>query len=456
MQTPRTVIVGGGYTGAACAVQLVRACAMPVEVVIVEPRAGLGQGVAYGTADPDHRLNGPLENHLVDPGQPDALRRWCEDTGVFERDPEAFADNGAAYIRRSDFGAHVAAMVQAQGPAISQRRAQAIDVRARDGGEEVVLADGSVIPCDLVVLATGNGPTRMPAAFAALSGSPLVIADPLATPLLPAIAPGARVLVIGTSLTALDMVSTLVRRGHRGSITVTSRRGLRPRPQRPRTGDADVTALLAHIEEPAPAFVRDALAHGSLRSLLAATRRRIAELAAEGASWQAGFDEVRNSVWRFWPGLAVREKRRFMRHLRAWYDVHRFRTPPQNDALVRDAEARGLVRFLAGRALPQGPFDVVINCSGLDPDCGARDNPLLANLLRAGRLQRDPSGFGFSVDADCRPLGDGGPQPRLRLLGPPSAGTFGDPLGVIFIAPQIRRALPAIFAAVRAPHAGRA
>src|SRR5206468_8079227 len=41
------VIVGGGFTGAAAAVQLARASATPLDISIVEPRAELGRGVAY-------------------------------------------------------------------------------------------------------------------------------------------------------------------------------------------------------------------------------------------------------------------------------------------------------------------------------------------------------------------------------------------------------------------------
>ena len=441
MQTKRITIAGGGFTGAATAVQLVRRAPFPLEVVIVEPRAELGRGVAYSTADPDHRLNGPIDGHVVDPDEPESLRRWCEQ--MLEKDPEALAGNGMVYPRRGDFGAYVAGVVRAHSN-IRHHRGLAVDIVRGDGGEIVVTDDGTRIPCDLAVIATGNGSTRLPRAFAGLAAHASVITDPFAGPTLPAVPPDARVLVVGTSLTALDVISTLLQRGHRGAITALSRRGLRPRPQRPRTGDPDVAATFATIDGPAPEFVTRALAQPTIRSLLRATRRRIAEALAEGQSWQAAFDEVRNSVWRFWPGLAVPEKHRFLRHLRAWYDVHRFRTPPQNEAMVREAEAAGRVRFARGRTLPGETYDVVINCSGLDPDCGARDNPLLAALLRSGRIQRDPSGFGFAVDADCRPLGRDGPEKRLRMLGPPTAGTFGDPLGVIFIAPQIRRAVPAM------------
>src|SRR5690349_17257085 len=113
MAGARVAIVGGGYSGAATAVQLARASGHKVAITIVEPRAELGRGLAYSTLDPDHRLNGPLDNHIVDPNRPDELLDWCSGHSIFERDAQARASNGAIYIRRGDFGAHVGDVVRA-------------------------------------------------------------------------------------------------------------------------------------------------------------------------------------------------------------------------------------------------------------------------------------------------------------------------------------------------------
>jgi len=95
-------------------------------------------------------------------------------------------------------------------------------------------------------------------------------------------------------------------------------------------------------------------------------------------------------------------------------------------------------------AAQRGVFDVVINCTGLDVVAGLAANPLLSSLVASGRLRRDACGIGLAVDADCRALDAAGrPQPALRLVGPPTAGTFGDPLGAMFIGAQIHRMLPA-------------
>ena len=54
----------------------------------------------------------------------------------------------------------------------------------------------------------------------------------------------------------------------------------------------------------------------------------------------------------------------------------------------------------------------------LDPSCGAASNPFLANLLSQGHIRRDPTGVGFEVDVQCRPVGKGGAG--VDLVGAPS------------------------------------
>jgi uncharacterized NAD(P)/FAD-binding protein YdhS len=380
-------------------------------------------------------------------------------------------------VRRSDFGRFVAETLEANrraanGSSIHHVRERAIDAELHRKGVTVVTDAGRRIDASLAVLATGNGAMRLPWPLGGeLAGHPALIADPLGDmSRVRAIAPGARVLVVGAALTALDILSTLVRSRHAGPISVLSRHGLRPRPQRPPNPDSSNVRLLERIDGPVPAFMSEA--PRTARGLTRALRTRI----REAGDWYGPFDEMRDSLWKLWPSLDAREKRRFLRWMRPFYDAHRFRTPPQNDAIVREAEARGAIVFERGRlagARAEGPaiavewsgpggsralgtFDAVINCTGLDASCGAHDNALLASLLAHGAIRRDPTGVGFEVDAQGRPLDrDGQPQPRLRMVGPPTAGTFGDPLGVLFIAPQVRRVVGAMLAGLDvAPRAG--
>jgi len=479
------VIVGAGFTGCCLAVQLVRSAAVPLAITLIEPSSRLGRGLAYSAVDPDHRLNAPAYVHSMMPDDAFHFTTWCLKNQVLERDPVALSSDGGLYFRRSDFGLYIEdtlkqhAVWPETGCTITHLQDKAVGLLNDAGRWRVTTAKGNDVAADSVFVATGNPVPCLPAAFdAALAAHPGVFENPLNNLRLSTIAPQSRVLLLGSSLTALDVLATLLRQDHQGPIVVMSRHGLRPKPQAPipepllkaRTPEGIAALpsniLLSRILRPVPAYF---LEHGqalTLRGMVKSLRAKTKEMQAEGANWYAVFDDMRDAVWQLWPQLPAQEKRRFLIKMRTWYDVHRFRTVPQSDQSVRSAEARGLIRFCAARLKSVSaseasdaldvlmresgkaeasyvPFDVVINCTGLDAAKGIQANPFLVAALEAGFLRRDACSLGFEVDAQCRAVNNkGAVQNTLRVVGPPTVGSFGDPIGAMFIAAQIYRMLP--------------
>ncbi|VUS35803.1 hypothetical protein SB6419_02492 [Klebsiella spallanzanii] len=56
---PHVVIIGGGFSGAAVAIHLLRLVPAGGRVTLLEPRETPGAGVAYSTTEPSHRINVP-------------------------------------------------------------------------------------------------------------------------------------------------------------------------------------------------------------------------------------------------------------------------------------------------------------------------------------------------------------------------------------------------------------
>ncbi|MBL0920107.1 MAG: FAD/NAD(P)-binding protein [Hydrogenophaga sp.] len=473
----RIVIVGGGFAGVSAAVQLMRRSPAPLAITLIEERERVGPGLAYATHDPDHRLNGPTWVHSVDPLDGEHFTRWCVARGVFESDPKALQPSGSAFVRRAVLGAYLEDQVRAHahwaptGSTLHTVQARVVGAVQR-GGELVALTDhGQQIAGDLLLLATGNAVPRLQAPLsAALAAHPGVIENPLDTARLLNIPRAARVLIIGSGLTALDVICTLQRQGHTGGAVVVSRRGLRPRPQPPLPPGASLPLPtpggrdnLDRVLGPAPDFLLQA--EPTLRAWVKALRAQARH--AQG-NWYPGFDALRDTVWQLWPRLPQAQQRRFLKRLRTWYDVHRFRSPPQTEAIVNRAIANGRVQHRAARlrgvradgqalvAQLQSPrdaaareerFDVLVNCTGLDVAARTANNPLLQSLRVQGWLQSDALGVGYAVDAQCRLLGsDGQARARVRLVGPPTLGTFGDPGGAMYIAAQIHRIVPDVLA----------
>ncbi|MEQ1754468.1 MAG: FAD/NAD(P)-binding protein [Micropepsaceae bacterium] len=481
MTVKRIAIIGGGLSGASAAVQLVRKSPVPLEIIVVEPRDQIGPGLAYSNANPGFRLNSHAGFHSIDVADPGHLIRWCEVNRLREADPKAVAPNGQLFIRRSDYGRYLSETVDAHsrwqptGSTISHRQSTVSEIHASTDAITLELQGGHTIEADQVILATGNPPPRLPSFLAGnLAGCDRVWANPLDANGLNGIAPEWRVLVVGAGLTALDVVASLLTHGHKGGVVAVSRRGLRPRPQPPNIfappaqASGPVILPLDLLNGPLPTYVSNDPAEPSALRWMQGLREHVRALEAEGQSWHAAFDAFAVTVSRCWPLLPLGEQLRFLRRLRPWYDAHRFRSPPMTDAVVHEAEKRGQVAYRSATprsvstntngtlqvtlASKQGSvgtetFDAIVNCSGLEAGATVEGNPLLRSLARRGVLVQHPTGLGFVVDKDCRAVSaDGLSSPRIRVIGPSTAGVFGDPLGVIFISAQIHRMIPDLLA----------
>jgi uncharacterized NAD(P)/FAD-binding protein YdhS len=485
LKSKQVVIVGGGYSGSCLAVQLVRQSRQPIAVTIVESRPQVGPGLAYSTTDPDHRLNAPSFSHTIHPADAWHFTRWCRDQHVLDSDPGAIQPDGTTFVQRHQFGRYLSAMVRhhaswpATGSSITHCHDKAVHAERREGTWHIQLAGGQSLDGNLLLLATGNPELRLSTTLAAFKQHlPGLIENPLAHGAMDTVEPTDRVLILGTGLTALDVLSTLIRRRHSRPIDVFSRHGLRPAPQGPIPDalaqalrstpleEMPASLLLDRVLAPAPEFLRTAAlptSNSRLSHWLVALRHRLANGQTQGESWHTGFDELRDAVWQLWPTLPLEEKRRFVRHLKPWYDVHRYRSPPPNEQLIRSAERSGRVRFLRGTVLAGGrlvsharpdaavtmDYDRVINCAGLDPTSGLRSNPVLMSLHTQGYLRPHPCGLGIETDLVCRAIDQRGQLlDHLRLVGPPTLGTFGDPIGAIYIAVQVHRLVPQILASL--------
>lgn len=461
MTAPRIVVIGGGFSGAAFAIHLLRDHPdLRVELTIIEPGARLGAGLAYGTTDPQHRINVAASRMALFAEDPTHFHRWLEASDEAARDPDAALPDGRLYPQRGRFGAYVAetldALAEAAAPRIALRhlRQRAVAVAPSGEGFTIVLDDGSDLVADRLILAVAHPPPATPSFLRAVSRSSLV-ADPWVAGALGGIAADSRVLIVGTGLTASDVVASLAARGHRGTITALSRHGLLPRP---RTEQA-VEAYGDFAHPPAATAL----------ALLRRVRATIAELRALGRPWEDAIDALRRDAPILWRALPRSQKRRLLRHARAFWDVHRFQAAPQIDAAVSRLRASGQLRILAGRLRsvePAGPgrpatlratwtsrgggaqtldIDHVINCTGPGHGSVVATSPVLSSLAAAGLVREDGLGLGLDVTADNQAIGaDGHPHRSLFVAGPLARSAHGELMGLPQVATQPREIARAV------------
>lgn len=441
---PVVAILGGGFAGAATAFHLARALPSgEAEIVVVEPRAALGRGLAYSTREPAHRINVPASKMTLVESDMNHFAAWLTSERI-SLSPGTLTLRGDFFPERGVFGQYVAAQLApllASG-AVRHRRAKALDVVPVEGGYRVDLSDGETLAADLVVLAMTHPAPAVPWALRGLTGSARLVADPYDNARIAAIAPTDDVLIVGTALTSADVIASLNRHGFRGRITAMSRHGLRSRGHGLACkGETDFTQ--------AP----ERTAVGLLRRI----RAVVAAEAARGRTWHATFDKLREQGDGIWAALDHEERSRLLRHLRRFWDVHRYRIAPQVEAVLDAELAAGRLRFVAGRIVDvtEGPagatlryrprggeavvaerFDTIVVTTGPDHGGVLASNPALGALAETGLIEADPLGLGIRVADRCRAIGQGDvASDTLFVAGPLARGGVGELMG----APEVAR-----------------
>lgn len=456
---PHIAIIGGGFSGATVALNLLRHLppdASP-RITIIEPRQLLGGGVAYSSIDPAHRLNVPAARMLVLGEEPGAFEAWFKTSGALRDDPAALLEDGRIYPRRQAFGQYVNSLLMQAGaglPGFTHLRAEALSVTQRDAGFEITTG-GGIVQADILVLAVSHPPPAIPGPLRGIAGQPNFIANPWPDAALAGIAPAARVLIIGTALSTADVIASLQAQQHTGPVLAVSRRGL--------------VSRLRKMAQTEPFGDFSTAPCQTALTLLRRVRQTVDQAEFSGSSWGAVMDALRVQGLTIWSALPLAEKSRFLRHLRPFWDVHRYQVAPQLAAITQaQCDAGRLViraaRILDIRAEGQAfevrlkfrggepaweSFDTIINCTGPDHSRVTETNPALASLKEAGLITPDPHGLGLQTDLGARAIdATGTAQPKLFVSGPLARAAFGELMGLpqvsqhaALVAAEVQKAL---------------
>lgn len=414
------VIAGAGFSGTILAAQLAR---RGIASVLIDSGERAGLGTAFSTADPAHLLNIPAE----------AMGAWPEQPADFAERENVPA---GSYAERRLFGRYLRSIL-AEAVACGHVEVvdgRAVEAKAAEGRWLVTTDRGTEIDGSALVLAIGNQP---PASLAqAEAAGDLLIRDPWGKRARDAIddvaTRQADVLIIGTSLTMIDIALSLESAGHKGQTVALSRRG-----KLPLSNGTDPPAAV-EWEEVLPPRVRD---------IAAWLRRR-----SRSVGWRPAVDSLRPHSHRLWQSLDGEQRRLFLRHGRPWWDIHRHRIAPEIAERLDRLQAGSRLEVVAGRltevrpdgeglevtirrrgeekADPPRRFGYIFNCTGPLHDIGRTRDPLLRQLLDDGLAYADELGIGLSVDGRARLQGAG----RLWALGALTKGRYWEMIAV----PDIR------------------
>ena len=415
-------ICGNGAASATLFRALARTTRKPLAVSILGPGSPFA-GAAYGTHDPAHVLNVPAEKMSADASEPSQFADWLRDQGI------AVPGWAQSFVRRELYGRYLSGLAERTRLEFRDRieltvaQAEVLGLARQTDGWTVFHTEG-VSHARNVVLATGHGPPQSLGAHYDEDVAHAIIDDPWSPWNVEATA---RVLVIGTGLTAIDTALSLLGRGHRGQIVLLSRHGRLPQVH---------VAHGAGTPLPGPYPARASTLVRSLRS--AVSRDAPAE------DWQAFVDAMRPYWHQAWAELDEAGKRRALRHGLNLFNAHRHRIAPRQGSQIAEAIAAGRIEVVRGRLVDLAPacnsvrariatrsgeqeltFGRVVNCSGPNSDPERGPGTLLKTLIARGRARPGPAGLGIDVDDQDRVLsGDGTVQPGLFAMGALTRGKW--------------------------------
>jgi uncharacterized NAD(P)/FAD-binding protein YdhS len=433
-------ILGAGFSGAMVATHLLRMSRdanADVRVRIVDP-APIGRGRAYATTSPAHRLNVRAAVMGAFPDDPEHFARWAHARNRSWNDDE--------YLPRGSYGDYIAEILNREaersGAAFECVSDEAVDVEETSGGFRVRLRSGGTFSCGHLVLATGHPLPGLPVPIdPELLASGRYRENPWARHVLDDLAPDSSLLLLGSGLTTVDMLLETRRRGIAGTVHILSRRGLLPAPH---------AASLAR--RPAPPDIGG----GNVRSMMRLLRDAIREARSQGEDWRTVFDALRPVTATLWAELPLQERRRFLRHVRPYWEVHRHRVAPDIATRVQEELRSRHAVLQAGRLIglgregdrvratiqPRGrseriqlTIDRVVNGTGPNTSIEMWRSDLTRALLSRGLCVRDELGIGLRSDPDGALVdARGRVSGRLFTLGPLRKGDLWESTAV----PELR------------------
>jgi uncharacterized NAD(P)/FAD-binding protein YdhS len=435
--SPTVAIIGGGFSGSMLAVELLRQSERNYSVVLIERRPVPGRGVAYGTQFEGHLLNVRAKNMSAYADVPDHFVRWAQRHYCSSVKPDDL-------LPRPVYGQYLSSQLR---EAISLGRGafrcmhgEAVSLTQMGERYEIRLANGQILVADKVVLALGNFPPADLEIAGKTSTSACYIANPWSSNALAGVAEDQSVLLIGSGLTSVDVAVELRARGFEGTIHMLSRRGLLPK---------------SHNAIPFSPFRIDNAPH-TVRGLLRMIRAQVKAAEARGSNWRGVIDSLRPVTQKIWLSLPLAERRRFLRHLRPYWDVHRHRIAERvADQLTLQLRS-GQIQIHAGRITEYreiaGGVDItyrerknsimaklrvdrVVNCTGPEGDFRRVNSPLLVDLMKKNLARADEISLGLDIADDGAVLdAEGVPSDFLYALGPLRKGKLWESIAV----PELR------------------
>lgn len=419
------VIIGGGFSGTMLAVNFIKKIAAKknFQITIIEKTGAFAAGVAFSTNDPFHFLNVQANKMGAFRNEPDHFFKWIQENQDKWRfqipelvvQPESYLPRRLYAIYLESLFEQAKKEAKNKGIELLCLTREVIDVTpTRDSRLLLQLKDSPSITTDAMILATSLPPFRGIEVSSDVPKSAFIenIWNPPHDSIfvlsnLSHLDPLSRIVIIGSGLTMVDAVVSLIRKEFKGEIFVVSKEGLPPEPHH--------DGVLPIISSP----INPKDSPKRVVELVRLIRNEIVKAKEKGGNWRSVIDSLRPITVSLWTKLPIEEKKRFIRHLFSFWNRIRHRIPPESYKIMQRCQESGQLHFISEyvrsvqksnhRLCVMGNSDIeadyVLNCSGAHKDINKVQNQLLQNLLKSGLIQSHELKMGIVVDDHYKVVG---------------------------------------------------
>eukprot|EP01064_Diplonema_japonicum_P010498 TRINITY_DN1774_c0_g1_i1.p1 TRINITY_DN1774_c0_g1~~TRINITY_DN1774_c0_g1_i1.p1 ORF type:complete len:480 (+),score=110.03 TRINITY_DN1774_c0_g1_i1:1537-2976(+) len=426
---PRVALIGGGISAGALVAQLLRnGKNLEINVFEKEGEREMWSGVAYGTPAEWHLINIPSYAMSILEDDKEHLSRWLQKKREEGKISKEWGTD-RKHIPRGMFGQYVKETVteeSAKNPSCNIEYTRGEVTVANEGG--VVLEDGTMIAADIVVLCSGNfSPSNIKFSNSEYfyKTSERYIQNPWKhlSDLHALIAPDARVGLIGSRLTAVDVLLTLQNTNHTGKVHLISRTGLLPKANHaevlaPLRDMSDIVGFSLPSDEEAAAIVQDGKGLPGVDidvdRIFTTIIENCKRIEGEGGIWQTEVDSLRPFFNKLWKCMNTEKRSVFLTKYRDEFEIRRHRVAPgilEAIAPILDKAPHHLGHIQAMTqsdprspvtvTLPEESFEVdwIINCTGPQLDFRhTPPSPLFTQLITTSQVTPEQTGIGLLID----------------------------------------------------------
>lgn len=418
-------IIGGGLSGTLCAIRLLYYAQAPITIHIFEKdNKKMFKGEAYSSSLSHQLLNVTADHMSIFEDQPSHFADWLYNNG-YKYLPEDF-------VPRSIYGEYLTEClneINLQSPQhiFYTHSKEITDIQFSKNMFKVMAENHHPLHCDNIWLCTGNLPPSPLPVFSKIQHSPNYISNPWSGKDLLNFEKNEQIVIIGSGLTMVDQVLSLYKNGHKGKITVISRKGLLPLPYKICT-----SISLQEI----PDFKKL-----GLLQLLKWIRKEVVHAEKKGYDWRSVIKSLREYTPVIWQSLSAEDKDLFIRRLATFWNIHRHQIPTESYRQLKTLELSGQLSISSGKIVNvketlegfqldviekdlktqrQFKAEKIINCTG-PANYKNVGSPLFQNLLRKKFIVTDKLGLGIQLN----------PSPpysfhlrNFHIIGPPAKGKF--------------------------------